>query len=116
MQPGDPPWELGVVQTPSGESTQGPGEKDEGKRIMERDPELNQESTRNTVHSLRGWYRPVQTDLRVQQRNTVESTTTIVRNCFENRQNYTGIPVLTLSNLKALEQALNMFKLQVSHL
>lgn len=82
MQPGDPPWELGVVQTPSGASTQGPGEKDEGKRIMEGDPELNQESTRNTVHSFRGWYRPVQMDLRVQQQNRMESTTNMVQSLF----------------------------------
>lgn len=116
MQPGDPPWELGVVQTPSGESTQGPGEKDEGKRIMERDPELNQESTRNTEPVLEASTGQFRQTLKCNKETQWRPQPTQRPNCSEKGQNYTGILVLTLSNLKVLEQALNVFKPQVSHL
>lgn len=60
MRPGDRPWESGVAQTPSDVSMQGPGGKEEGKRVMEGDGELNQESVRNTIHIFGGWYWPAQ--------------------------------------------------------
>lgn len=72
MQPGDPPWESGVVQTPSDVSMQDPGGRDEVKRVMEgRCRAKPREHQKHKAH-FGGWYgqprSKIKMDLRMQQR------------------------------------------------